>query len=108
MPTYVYHCTTCSSDFEAYQKFSDDPLRSCPQGHESVRRVFTPAGIIFKGSGWYIKDSKGDSNVPAPSGDSAKSSKGDAAASPAKSESESSPKSGSESSSKSEVKSEAA
>ncbi|MCB0078364.1 MAG: hypothetical protein KDD73_13195 [Anaerolineales bacterium] len=58
MPTYVYHCDICNDEFEAVQRFSDDDLRHCPAGHDGVRRIFTPAGIIFKGSGWYIKDSK--------------------------------------------------
>jgi putative FmdB family regulatory protein len=62
MPTYVYYCEACDNQFEAFQKFSDDPLHICPKGHEGVRRVFTPAGIIFKGSGWYIKDSKSESS----------------------------------------------
>lgn len=62
MPTYVYHCEVCDNDFEVKQKFSDPPLERCLVGHEGVRKVFIPAGIIFKGSGWYIKDSKGSTN----------------------------------------------
>lgn len=62
MPTYVYHCSRCGSDFEVRRKFSDPPLVRCLEGHEEIRRVFTPAGIIFKGSGWYIKDSKADTS----------------------------------------------
>ena len=62
MPTYVYRCAECG-DFEAVQKFSDDPLTICPQGHSGIKRVITPAGIIFKGSGWYIKDSKANGNT---------------------------------------------
>lgn len=62
MPTYVYHCDECNDEFEAHQKFSDDPLTQCPEGHEGVRRVYKPANIIFKGSGWYIKDSKASAN----------------------------------------------
>jgi putative FmdB family regulatory protein len=62
MPTYVYHCDTCDTNFEKFQKFSEDPLQVCPEGHEGVRRVITPSAIIFKGSGWYITDSKSGSN----------------------------------------------
>ena len=58
MPTYVYYCEQCDNQFEVFQKFSDSPLSECLEGHASVRKVFVPAGIIFKGSGWYSKDSK--------------------------------------------------
>jgi putative FmdB family regulatory protein len=59
MPTYVYKCDSCGSQFEQFQSFKDDPLRVCPCGKEgAVRRVFQPVGIVFKGSGWYITDSR--------------------------------------------------
>lgn len=62
MPIYQYYCDECQSSFEARRRFNDEPLTTCPAGHEgTVRRVFEPAGIIFKGSGWYIKDSKASS-----------------------------------------------
>jgi putative FmdB family regulatory protein len=62
MPTYVYHCEECEDNFEVKQKFSDPPLERCLVGHEGIRKVFIPASIIFKGSGWYIKDSKESTN----------------------------------------------
>lgn len=62
MPTYVYHCEECDNKFEVFRKFSDPPLTQCLEGHERIRKVFVPAGIIFKGSGWYSKDSKSDSS----------------------------------------------
>ena len=62
MPTYVYHCEECDNQFEVFRKFSDPPLTQCLEGHERIRKVFVPAGIIFKGSGWYSKDSKSDSS----------------------------------------------
>ncbi|HEY8445939.1 MAG TPA: FmdB family zinc ribbon protein [Thermomicrobiales bacterium] len=65
MPTYTYRCDACGHEFEQVQKFSDDPLTECPECTGSVRRVLYPAGIIFKGSGWYITDSR----KPAPSED---------------------------------------
>lgn len=74
MPTYVYHCDQCNSEFEAVRKFSDAPLNECPEGHEGVKRVFTPAGIIFKGSGWYVKDSKPDGDTGSKSSKSSSSS----------------------------------
>jgi putative FmdB family regulatory protein len=58
MPTYVYGCDTCGHRFEIFQKFQDMPLTECPQCGARVRRIFQPAGIVFKGSGWYSKDSR--------------------------------------------------
>jgi putative FmdB family regulatory protein len=71
MPTYAYRCTSCDHQFDAVQKFSDAPIDVCPVCGEHTRRVFHPVGIVFKGSGWYVTDSrKSDSGK----GDSAKSS----------------------------------
>ena len=58
MPTYVYGCDTCGHRFEIYQKFQDAPLTECPECDARLRRIFQPAGIVFKGSGWYSKDSR--------------------------------------------------
>lgn len=58
MPLYEYECRICGTTFEEHQHFDDAPLQQCPQGHTGVRRVYTPAGVIFKGSGWYITDSR--------------------------------------------------
>jgi putative FmdB family regulatory protein len=58
MPTYGYRCDACGHQFEAFQKFSEDPLRVCPACGESIRRVIHPVGVVFKGSGWYITDSR--------------------------------------------------
>ena len=58
MPTYSYHCDTCGHDFEAVQRFADDPLTECPQCGAPIRRVIQPVGVVFKGSGWYITDSR--------------------------------------------------
>ncbi|NJN65651.1 MAG: zinc ribbon domain-containing protein [Chloroflexaceae bacterium] len=59
MPTYVYTCDTCGVQFEQFQSFKDAPLQDCPQCTSStVRRVFQPVGVVFKGSGWYITDSR--------------------------------------------------
>ncbi len=58
MPTYVYGCDTCGHGFEKVQSFHDAPLRECPECAAPVRRIFQPAGIVFKGSGWYSKDSR--------------------------------------------------
>ncbi len=58
MPTYDYVCEACDHRFEAFQKFSDDPLTDCPSCHQPrLRRLFgTGAAILFKGSGFYETD----------------------------------------------------
>jgi putative FmdB family regulatory protein len=56
MPTYDYVCQNCGHRFEIMQRFSDEPVRECPQCQGIVRRVFHSTGIIFKGSGWYVTD----------------------------------------------------
>jgi putative FmdB family regulatory protein len=58
MPTYEYECDSCHHRFEKVQSFSADPVKECPVCEGPVRRVFFPVGIIFKGSGWYVNDSK--------------------------------------------------
>lgn len=59
MPIYEYRCTECGHQFEVQQKFSDDPLQVCPNCQGKLRKVFHPAGVIFKGSGFYTTDYKG-------------------------------------------------
>jgi putative FmdB family regulatory protein len=59
MPTYHYRCDACGHAFDAFQKFSEDPLRICPECEGAIRRVIQPTPVVFKGSGWYITDSKG-------------------------------------------------
>lgn len=60
MPTYVYACDACGKQFEQFQSFKDEPLTVCRCGQAGkVRRVIQPAGVVFKGSGWYINDSRG-------------------------------------------------
>jgi putative FmdB family regulatory protein len=58
MPTYTYQCDACGHGFDAVQRFSDDPLSECPECGSPVRRVIQPVGVVFKGSGWYITDSR--------------------------------------------------
>ena len=58
MPTYAYKCENCGYHFEQLQKFSDKPLKSCPRCKGHVKRVIHPTGIVFKGSGWYVTDSR--------------------------------------------------
>ncbi len=58
MPIYEYQCENCSCRFELKQSFSDNPIVTCPQCMSKARRVFLPAPIIFKGSGFYTTDVK--------------------------------------------------
>ena len=63
MPTYEYECTDCGHRFEVFQNMSDEPLTECEQCSGSVKRlIFGGTGVIFKGSGFYINDSKGKSS----------------------------------------------
>ncbi len=84
MPTYEYACTDCGDRLEIVQSFSDDPLTVCLACNGKLRKVFSPVGIVFKGSGFYRTDSR-NGNVPAGSS-SAKSgsdgSSGESSASP--------------------------
>jgi putative FmdB family regulatory protein len=62
MPTYDYRCPKCGNDFEKFQKMSDEPGAECPKcGSASERRMSGGAGLLFKGSGFYITDYRGDS-----------------------------------------------
>lgn len=58
MPTYQYACTSCGEQVEAVQRFSDDPLTVCPACGGALRKMFSPVGIVFKGSGFYRTDSR--------------------------------------------------
>ena len=75
MPMYVYKCDDCGNHFEQLQKFSDKPLKTCPRCKGHVKRVIHPTGIVFKGSGWYINDSrKGGASTSSESKSESKSS----------------------------------
>ena len=58
MPTYEYACAECGERLEAVQKFTDDPLTDCPACDGRLRKLFSPVGIVFKGSGFYRTDSR--------------------------------------------------
>lgn len=59
MPTYEYRCTSCGQHVEVVQSFTDDPLSECGSCGGPLRKVFSPVGIVFKGSGFYKTDSRG-------------------------------------------------
>lgn len=70
MPVYAYRCGHCGVQFERVQRFSDNPIAVCPEcDTAAVRRIIQPAGIIFKGSGWYVNDSKASNPAGKPSKD---------------------------------------
>jgi putative FmdB family regulatory protein len=67
MPTYTYQCENCGVRFDRHQKYSEKPLTVCPEcSKKTLRKIFTPVGIVFKGSGFYATDHR------SPSGGSSK------------------------------------
>lgn len=58
MPTYEYACTSCGERTEAKQSFTDPPLEECPHCGGKLRKLYSPVGIVFKGSGFYSTDAK--------------------------------------------------
>jgi putative FmdB family regulatory protein len=76
MPTYEYTCNKCDKEFEVFQSMKDEPLKVCTCGKKGkvTRKIGGGAGLIFKGSGFYITDYKKSSSSPSKSGDSEKSS----------------------------------
>ncbi|HZD70799.1 MAG TPA: FmdB family zinc ribbon protein [Actinomycetes bacterium] len=59
MPTYEYACVECGNHIEVVQSMSDPPLAVCAACGGRLRKVFSPIGIVFKGSGFYRTDSRG-------------------------------------------------
>jgi putative FmdB family regulatory protein len=58
MPTYEYACTVCGERTEARQKFTDSPLTECPICGGGLRKLYSPVGIVFKGTGFYATESR--------------------------------------------------
>lgn len=92
MPVYTYRCENCGVQFERNQRFSEQPLAWCPEcGKKALRKVYTPVGIVFKGSGFYATDHRSPSGTSRPASShseekssESKSSKDSSAASSAK------------------------
>jgi putative FmdB family regulatory protein len=89
VPTYAYACTACGHTFDIQQSFTDSSLTICPECEGRLRKVFSPVGVVFKGSGFYRNDSRSSSgkkgssssstssgSTPASSGDSSSSTAG--------------------------------
>jgi putative FmdB family regulatory protein len=64
MPTYEYACTECGDRTEVMRSFSDEPPTTCTVCGGPLRKVFSPVGIVFKGSGFYRTDSRGKPSTP--------------------------------------------
>jgi len=80
MPTYEYRCPECGNEFEKFGRMSDPPVQECPRCHaEAQRKISGGAGLLFKGSGFYITDYRGEGYKKAAEADNG----GGAAASPA-------------------------
>ncbi len=72
MPTYEYVCTKCAHEMEAFQSMKDEPLKVCPACKKRTlkRKVGGGAGLIFKGTGFYITDYKKKTGTKPESGES--------------------------------------
>jgi putative FmdB family regulatory protein len=62
VPIYGYRCSSCGHEFEIQQRMSDEPLKECPKCQGKLTKMLYPAGVIFKGSGFYTTDYKGSGN----------------------------------------------
>lgn len=109
MPTYEYVCTSCGNNFDTVQSFSEPPLETCERCGGQIRRVFHPAGILFKGSGFYSTDNRrsGPSGKSSPGEKRSRSEKSGDSASPSSSSSDGPASSGPRTESRSERRSEA-
>ncbi|NIP83130.1 MAG: FmdB family transcriptional regulator [Gemmatimonadetes bacterium] len=63
MPTYEYLCKQCGDRFEVFQSFSAKPVKRHEECGGEVQKVFHARGIVFKGSGFYVTDSRGSSSA---------------------------------------------
>jgi putative FmdB family regulatory protein len=67
MPLYEYQCKKCGHRFEKIQKFSDKPVKKCPECGGPVEQTISAPAVQFKGSGWYVTDYAKKSTAPASS-----------------------------------------
>jgi putative FmdB family regulatory protein len=84
VPLYEYQCKKCKHKFEKIQKFSDPPIRKCPECGGPVEKVMHAPNVQFKGTGWYVTDyggkDKSERSKPEGSSDKASSEKKESAA----------------------------
>ncbi|HKS92498.1 MAG TPA: FmdB family zinc ribbon protein [Tepidiformaceae bacterium] len=65
MPTYEYHCPACNATYDLRQSFSAETTHTCEEcGKGIAKRVLHAPPVVFKGSGWYVTDSRGKSSSP--------------------------------------------
>ncbi|HQR43654.1 MAG TPA: zinc ribbon domain-containing protein [Gemmatales bacterium] len=83
MPTYQYQCSACQHGFEELQSIKDEPLTKCPKCKKKKlqRLIGTGAGLLFKGSGFYITDYRSDSYKSAAKAEGGSSSKSEGSSS---------------------------
>jgi putative FmdB family regulatory protein len=78
MPVYTYRCESCGVRFDQTQKFTDQPLTRCPEcGKKTLHKVYSPVGIVFKGSGFYSTDHRSPSGAPSAKSTKAETKSGD-------------------------------
>jgi len=75
MPLYEYQCKKCGHRFEKIQKFSDKPVKKCPECGGPVEQTISAPAVQFKGSGWYVTDYAKKSHAPSSDGGSKDSKK---------------------------------
>jgi len=91
MPTYEYKCKDCGHQFDIVQSFTDDALTTCPDcKKKTLRKVFSPPGVTFKGSGFYKTDSRSGNGKSSSSSTAGTSEKSDSSSSSTSSDSSSS------------------
>jgi putative FmdB family regulatory protein len=95
VPTYEYACRGCGQHLEVVQSFKDDALTECPSCEGELRKVYSAAGLIFKGSGWHVKDYATSAKGSASAGSSSEGSSGSSGSKDGSSSSASSDSSGS-------------
>jgi putative FmdB family regulatory protein len=93
MPIYGYRCRSCGHEFEVLQKMSDAPLKTCPKCSGQLAKIVYPAGVVYKGSGYYSTDYKAAKTASAASSNGAKSDSDSSSSSDTKPAGESSSKS---------------
>jgi putative FmdB family regulatory protein len=81
MPTYTYRCNNCEYQFDIKQRMAEAPLANCPEceTENALRKVLNSVGIVFKGSGFYVTDSRGKNGASTPSANGKSSENGDSA-----------------------------
>lgn len=74
MPTYAYKCTSCDNSYETRESFDSPAHQPCPACGETAKRVIFPPPIVFKGSGFFVTDSRKGESATVTSDDAASSS----------------------------------